>query len=133
MKTPLLLLMGAGLGIALVFACGNDAPTDADAAAHCDCPAAEPPLDGRIVITAEATADIPAQDVGAQSVRCPDGATPLGGSCTLETSIARDITLSEAGFKFSTPDDPVWTCVWNNPTTTPNVGIVRAVCLLPAE
>ena len=61
-KSILLLLSGATAGIAFVISCGDnwhlsadaavdataDAPKTPDAAPVCDCPAAEPPIAGRL-------------------------------------------------------------------------------------
>lgn len=128
-RTPLLVVTGAALGIGLILACGDDSPTDADAAV-CDCPAAEPPLAGRIILSDESTSPIPALGSTSQSNECPTGATLLSGSCLLET-IDNEVTLSQSGFEVF--DDTVWVCRWNNPTSQANVGKVRVICLMPAE
>jgi hypothetical protein len=131
MKTPVLLLAGAALGIAIVVACGDDSPTDADAA-MCDCPAAEPPLAGRITIAPNATVALSAQSNVTWGRGCDEGEILLGGSCLLETQDP-EITLSESGVQTLPGLPPAWRCVWNNPTARDNVGEVRVICLAPAN
>ncbi len=63
MKTLIIALVGAAVACALILSCGNDSPGDADAHTTCDCPAAEPPLSGRIVRVTETLA-LAAQDTG---------------------------------------------------------------------
>lgn len=136
LRTPLLLFSGAVLGAAIVVACGDDSPTDVDAAdggTSCDCPAAEPPLDGRITIrNLEAPVELSASSSGTQSLRCGVGETLLTGSCRLAT-MDPEVTLSEAGLDENSPDDIGWRCVWNNATPRANTGIVRVLCLSPSE
>ena len=127
MKTLIIALTGAALACALILSCGNDSPGDADAAT-CDCPAAEPPLAGRIVRVSETVA-LAAQDSGGTNASCATGATLLGGGCDLQTGNDR-ITVS-----YASPDGggaEAWNCGWNNPTTTANTGIATAICLMPA-
>lgn len=126
-RVPIILLAGAACGIGLVLACGDDSPSDADAAV-CDCPASEPPLDGRIAQRPEVTAAIAANSDALQSNNCLLGTTLISGGCTLQTPDPL-ITLSESG----PADDRTWLCRWNNPTGNANVGVVKVICLTPAE
>jgi len=127
MKTLIIGLAGAALACVLILSCGNDSPGSADAAT-CDCPAAEPPLSGRIVRVTETVA-LAAQDIGGTGASCAAGATLLGGGCALQTLDDR-VTVS-----YTSPDvggAESWTCSWNNPTTDANTGIATAICLMPA-
>jgi hypothetical protein len=128
-KIPLVLCAGAALGIALMLSCGHS-PQTADAADVCNCPAAEPPLDGRIV-TANAGSTVPAQDLTTIVARCPTGATiVLGGSCRLATT-QRGVNLQESGIH--TPSDGAgWDCIWDNTTGSQVSGTATAICLKPA-
>jgi hypothetical protein len=121
-------LCGAMVAILAVVSCSDDAvaPVDAQQPAVCDCPAAEPPLAGRVV-RIEGTGDIDANAPASASARCPSDATLLSGSCTLEEHDAA-ITVNESGFPNS---GQVWRCEWNNPGSNANVGIATAVCLVP--
>ena len=130
MKSLIIALGGAALACALILSCGDDSLGDADAQTTCDCPAAEPPLSGRIVRVTETVA-LAAQDTAGVGARCATGATLLGGGCDLETP-DKGITIF-----LNTPSDPTggveaWACRWNNPTTDANTGIATAICLMPA-
>lgn len=137
MRAPLLILTGAFLGAGIVVACGDDSPADVDAqdaSPTCDCPSAEPPLAGRITIDDVFVVEVPlpANDSAGNGVTCPAGKTLLSGSCRLQTADP-EVTLSEAGFNDATPGLISWDCAWNNPTPRANTGIVRVMCLSPAE
>jgi len=127
MKTLIIALTGAALACALILSCGNDSPGDADAAT-CDCPAAEPPLAGRIVRVTETVA-LAAQDTGGISADCAAGATLVGGGCALQT-IDDKIMVTYASPALDGAER--WTCSWNNPSTTANTGVATAICLMPA-
>jgi len=127
MKTVIIALTGAALACALILSCGNDSPGDADAAT-CDCPAAEPPLAGRIVRVTETVA-LAAQDTAGVNVDCAANATLVGGGCGLQTVDDRIMVT------YASPDlggAETWACSWNNPTTTANTGVATAICLMPA-
>jgi hypothetical protein len=128
MRTPLVYLAaGAVLGIGIVVACSDDAPSDADAAV-CDCPAAEPPLAGRVVLHTTSRALAPQSNEGGIRA-CDAGGTILTGGCRYELG-SQQITLTESGF-----DDTGmgWQCRWNNPTDTPSQAFVQVACLYPPE
>ena len=128
MKTLIIALTGAALACALILSCGDDSGSPADAHTTCDCPAAEPPLSGRIVRVTNTVA-LAAQDTNHANADCAAGATLIGGGCGLQTADDR-IFLSHA-----TPDQggaESWGCRWNNPTTDANTGIATAICLMPA-
>jgi len=138
MRSPLLVLSGAALGVVFVWACGDDAPpVDAatDAAPVCDCPAAEPPLAGRIVFTTAAQVTIPANGTTGGGTGCPTlDATLIGGSCYVNSGnvdVLGNVTLSRSGV-----EDPsvgqTWDCIWHNNNSTEITATVRAICLLPA-
>ncbi len=123
-----LLAVGAVGGIALIVACSDDSPTDADAAV-CDCPAAEPPLTGRIVAV-RASAAIVAGSAGTASVACPAGATIIGGACEVETPDSA-ILLMES--RFFRTGNPAYICRWSAlDATVANTGTAEAICLTPA-
>jgi len=136
MRSPLLVLAGAALGVTLVWACGDDAPpVDAavDAAAVCDCPAAEPPLAGRIVISTGSMVTLPANGTVATGNGCPvPEATLIGGSCYVHSGdgdALANVTLSRSGVESAT--DTAWTCTWHSTNPTDLTVSARAVCLLP--
>src|SRR4051812_13299648 len=95
-----LLSTGAVFGIVLVLSCGDDLRRPD--AATCDCPRAEPPLAGRIIVR-DNIATLPAiggvdNGNGAAGTSCPSGGQLLSGSCTNTTTSLVDITLKESGF-----------------------------------
>lgn len=117
--------VAASIALVCLAACADDAPAGVDAA--CSCPAAEPPLAGRIV-TVRDQRDIPGNQIGIAGPACPTGATVLGGGCRLMDS-NRGIYVREDG-----PADggPAWLCVWDSSTPAPAVGIAEVICLVPA-
>lgn len=124
------LAMGMLIGISLVLSCGDDSPGNADAAA-CDCPAAEPPLAGRIMVV-DQTQTIPGNSRGGQGTGCPEGALRLSGSCTTpDINPLRDITLEQSGFYLG--EDRGWHCEFKNNEATPVTIKVSVVCLVPAS
>jgi len=128
LNSLVLLAVGAVGGIALIVACSDDSPTDADAAV-CDCPAAEPPLTGRIVAL-RASAPIVAGSAGSTSVACPAGSTILGGACEVETPDSA-ILLMES--RFFRTGNPQYACRWSAlEATVANTGTAEVICLTPA-
>jgi hypothetical protein len=138
-KSILLMLSGATAGIAFVISCGDnwhlgadaavDAPKTSDAAPVCDCPAAEPPLDDRLVVTD--VLDVLGGN-GQRSIQilCPAGARPISGSCTVDGPFAdKDVILRQSGF---VDDPPSWRCSYRNNEPTTITFRVAVLCLKPA-
>lgn len=132
-RNIVMLVVGAALGIALVLSCGHG-PSPVDAADQCNCPAAEPPLTGRIVQVTTPSLTIPAQSAQAAGPQCAAGATVIGGGCRLE-SLVPDIVLSENGpiIPRDGAANPGWYCQWKNPTTADVTAKAIAICLNPAQ
>lgn len=129
MNSLALLAVGVVVGVALVVACSDDSPTDADAAV-CDCPAAEPPLAGRIVSVRASEAIAPG-GAGGAGVACPAGSTILGGACEIQTPDAK-ILLRES--RINRTGTPQYVCLWNSEgATVANTGTAEAICLTPAQ
>ncbi len=133
MRTIAAFTVGALAATAFLFACGDDMPAGADASSHCDCPAAEPPLAGRIVRRA-VSFDVGANEEKQVVQRCSDDETILSGSCsTLEPQGGGSINLRQSGF--SSQGDPettaVWVCTWENNDPNPNTVTATVVCLVP--
>jgi hypothetical protein len=122
-------LAGATAAIALMIACGDDSPSGADAAV-CDCPAAEPPLEGRIVVIS-GSGDIPPNGTGGGVASCPAGAVLLGGSCAIEEAGggAGDLLLVTAG---RLPLNAIYDCEWKSTRPTMSKGAATITCLVPA-
>ena len=97
--------------------------------AACECPAAEPPLAGRIT-RVRTTVAIAPNDFGTTGSACPAGATILGGSCRLMSG-NRSISLTEAGIDVGGATG--YLCFWSSTSNQPDTGIVEAICLLPAS
>lgn len=121
----------AGLlaGIALTLSCSDDSPSTVDAAT-CDCPAAEPPVTGRVTVV-NGTQIIPANSDGGQSAGCPQGAQMLTGSCTADTPTGYDVTLQQSGFYRIAPGS--WNCMFRNNEPIPVTIKVSVICLAPAS
>ena len=129
LKNFALVLAGVAGATAFILACSDDSPGDADAAV-CDCPAAEPPLAGRITRVED-------QFTGAQaryfpSARCPDNSTLLGGGCYAAGAGAASVTLTSSGAPGISPDPRVYECKWTNISETEVTVTAWATCLTPA-
>jgi hypothetical protein len=123
---------GAVFAVVTILACGDDSPTPADAdAGSCECPAAEPPLAGRIVRVKGTPAQIRANEFSLASTGCPEGGIALGGSCTLsETSGIEQVRLIQGGHAVEESPN-AWVCTWFNGSTAPVTGVAAVNCLVP--
>jgi|GEM_PF-5998313 len=131
MKTPSILaalIVGAFGGAGLIVACSDDSPSDADAAV-CDCPAAEPPLTGRIIVNTSVIS-IPANGLGVGGAGCPSGSLLIGGGCKLDADDI-GIRLMSAGADRRVPEAISYLCVWSSTSATDRTGTGEAFCLLP--
>lgn len=128
MKTLITLAAGAGFAIALLVSCGDDGVAVDAANPVCDCPAAEPPLAGRIYYVTE-TNSVPANTRGGTGAVCRAGDQLLGGSCTTADPGARpNIHLDQSGAP-ELPANPVWICDFmNNENVLVQIKSV-AICL----
>lgn len=121
---------GVVVAVGFLIACSDDAPSDADAAV-CDCPAAEPPLTGRIVTMSRDIA-ITAGTADGGSASCPAGATVLGGGCGL--MIPDDRIVLSVAKPARSGDTQGYVCTWSGlQATANNTGTVEAICLVPAQ
>ena len=119
---------GIVLGAVLMIACSDDSPGDADAAV-CDCPAAEPPLAGRIISVRSEPNPINPGSVGAQIANCPVGAILLGGACEV-TNIDANVLVMQSRIERGT--NTAYACWWSAiNATVANTGVAEAVCLIP--
>jgi hypothetical protein len=128
-SSVVLLLSGMLAGVVLVLSCGDDSPSRADAAT-CDCPAAEPPLAGRLVRVNQTVVIDPGTS-GYQGAGCPTGSVLVSGSCTNSTSSGPDLTLQQSGF--IRDDQQGWDCFFKNNSASPVTVKVTAICLMPAS
>jgi hypothetical protein len=140
MTTTVTLAAGAILSAAVILACGNGSPGDADAAA-CDCPEAEPPLAGRIQVV-EDVRNLGTAGGQSAAVLCESAAgaadwTLLGGGCIVDDDNDGDLILYQAGpIPFSESNSTLggYDCLWRNPTSiTIDAVKAYAICLVPAE
>jgi|JI10StandDraft_1071094.scaffolds.fasta_scaffold28579_2 hypothetical protein len=130
MKIALTFIAGAVCATGLVLACSDDSPHDADAAT-CDCPAAEPPLAGRITKVRGLDGTLAQSSAGGAVAVCPAGSTLLSGSCHLveDGGGATSARLLEGGPDEVNPNG--WGCAWRNgPEFTATVH-AEVRCLLP--
>lgn len=128
-RSFILVLAGLFAGVALVVSCSADSPSNADADT-CNCPAAEPPIIGRITVV-DAFQTIAANSTGGQGVECPERSVLLSGSCTTDTvNPLRDVTLSQSGFYDAGRE---WNCEFKNNEATPVRIKVSVRCLAPAQ
>ena len=138
MKMILTALASAATAAVLVIACGDDSPTHVDAAidsradaAACDCPAAEPPLAGRIMRVRGLDGPLGPSGGGASLATCPTGAILLSGWCDIvnDPGTPPQARITTIGASPTTPN--TWLCVWENSAFGSAVVHAEAVCLLP--
>ncbi len=126
------LAAGLAAGVTLIVACGDDSPGDidaADASASCDCPAAEPPLGGRITRVRGDNVLNPG-GIGGSAAFCPVGSVALGGACEMRILDANVVLMSSS---FTLGDAPGYRCDWETVgATMPYTGTAEVVCLTPA-
>lgn len=126
----ILVLAGVIAGVAFVVSCGDDSPSNADAAT-CSCPPAEAPIAGRVT-TVSSVESVDAMSEGILSTGCPNGSILLTGGCTLEAvgTGGKDLVVRQSGFDGTNSG---WFCfVKNNESTALSVKIVVS-CLNPAS
>ena len=126
-----LVLIGAVGATLFHFSCddgGPSAPVDA-AAAVCDCPVAEPPLEARFV-NKSASFEIAPMVGGGESIACDIGSRVISGGCESK-STSPSITLNSS---FGSPGaKPIgWGCYFYNGTASPAMFEVHVLCLTPA-
>ncbi len=126
-RTLALFLAGGIVGAVTIVACGDDSPDDADAQTTCDCPAAEPPLTGRVVHRST-TEEIPPTAITGFAGGCEDGEILISGGCTQSTGAP--VVLVENGP--ATSSESTWVCRWNNADTNAAMVTATAICLQPA-
>jgi hypothetical protein len=130
LRTLMASLTGFVAGIALVLACGENAsqPADASAGQVCDCPAAEPPLTGRVRVERyPRIAEIAEGAASASAFReCSNPhAILLAGHCYGESEA---VFLREAGAR-----ENVWFCAWGAEPGPARRGLgISLNCLEPA-
>ena len=123
-----LIASGLAAGMLLVISCSDDHPGSADAAT-CDCPAAEPPLAGRVQIV-KATQEISAGSFGGQSNRCPENSVLLSGGCGTPDGQPAELELQQSRPAMT---EDGWACHFRNNATGPVTIQVTAFCLVPAS
>lgn len=133
LRTLSTLVVGLIAGVVLVVACGDDTtPADAADAATCDCPAAEPPLAGRITAV-RSDGTVLANGAGGAVARCPAGAIALGGACEALVQDVNVVLLSSR-FDRTTPSTPGYRCDWGSiGSTQDRVVTAEVTCLMPAQ
>jgi len=135
MKAIAYSLAGATAAIALMLACSDDSPGDADAAV-CDCPSSEPPItQARIVRVDGPDTNIDAAGGGALA-GCPTGAIVLTGGCYVtQDGTGTGAVLSASGPSVASASSPAngWVCDYSRNNTGSTVTVhAQVTCLLPA-
>lgn len=137
MKTKLLVFAafvgGAAFGVTSMISCGSGGGTTADAAGPtCDCPAAEPPLAGRLIRVFSQGVAEPATTghIAALALACPPGTVVLSGSCTSVGASISDVLVQESGIRDQ--DSIGWSCVFKNTTSVNQDVQVGVLCLKTA-
>lgn len=129
LKNLALLVAGAAAATTFVIACSDDSPGDADAAV-CDCPAAEPPLAGRITRVEDRRTSMALIPFAAAN--CPVTATLLGGGCFTEGNERLTPQLIMSG-EPTAGMATTYSCQWRNSTMVEVTTVAFAICLNPAQ
>ena len=137
-RTIALCSAGAIAGIILVLACGDDSPNEADAASVCDCPEAEPPLSGRIVLEEHTGTIHPGVDYSAAACDQVGDTFPpiLSGGCRIVDSDVKasgEVQLVDSFRSGADPETQGWTCTFHNGTADDVEVMVTLTCLQPAS
>jgi hypothetical protein len=131
-KTLAVLFVGFIVGVVFVVSCGDDhSPPEVDAAVQCDCPAAEPPLTGRIVRVAT-DRTIPAMSFSGVSALCDADTTLVSGGCFARSSDAKYILNSSYPAPPGSSNPAGWVCEFYNGTPSPVTSSAYVTCLKPA-
>jgi hypothetical protein len=130
--TLTMLLLGFVVGVVFVISCGDgQSPSQADAAVQCDCPAAEPPLEGRIVRAAY-DQSIPAMGSFSAVAFCEDGSTVLSGGCFARSSDPKYTLNSSNPTPVGSLNPRGWGCDFYNGTAAAVTSTAYVTCLKPA-
>ena len=130
MKTLASLLCGAAASAALILACSDDSPGDADAAV-CDCPAAEAPIPPRLQKVRGLDSTLSANTRTSAFATCPANSTLMTGHCIAVDNAGTPPQAALRQFGPSDPDPKTWLCVWDNLNLGTAVIHAEAVCLVP--
>jgi hypothetical protein len=125
--------LGISIGVAFVLSCDDDdsvRDAGADAAKDCNCPAAEPPLKGRITYV-EAEKPLGGGPTSI-SANCGTDSIAIGGGCRLKMAVGQTVFLQA----YTSAPDPMepsfssYACQTGN-GNNPNGDIIiaTAVCL----
>ncbi len=135
LRTFATVIASAAATFVFFFACSDDGGSPMDAAADastCNCPAAEPPLEGRLTIVSMTLADQGGSPGSvALTATCPDNAELLGGGCNVTGPGANTLTLYTSSRTASGPY--AYGCRWNNPTGATVTIEAWASCLAPPQ
>jgi hypothetical protein len=123
MRTIAIFAFGLFVGVGVIVACGDDSPGDADAAVVCDCPAAEPPIEERLVRYTDDQTFAPGERSGLALAQCNDGGVAIHGSC----SSGGTMFLMDSG----SPDGTYWRCIYRNDDGDAHDATATVLCLLP--
>jgi len=132
MMKPLSLSLGLLTTICLV-ACSDPPQSTVDAPlAACTCPAAEPPLAGRLSYETKSV-DVLGGTAGESTVCANPNAILLGGGCDLD--VTDTVVLAKVHLIMSYRSAPdTWRCVWDNQNSGMTLpGIITLTCLNPAQ
>lgn len=119
------------------FACSDDGGSPIDAAADastCNCPAAEPPLEGRLTIVRMTLANQGGSPgTLGLAATCPDNAELLGGGCYATGAGAETMSLVTTSLPRTGSGPFSYGCQWNNPTGALVSIEAWASCLAPPQ
>ena len=123
MRTLAVFALGLVVGVSIIVACSDDAPSDVDAAVACDCPASEAPWGDRLVRRMDTQTIAVGELSGPVSAFCNEGELAVHGSCTSGGTMF----LLDAGS--STGEG--WACNYRNEDVNPHDATATVLCLQP--
>ena len=133
MRALAYILAGAASALALVVACSDDSPGDADAAV-CDCPAAEKPITASRLVRVDGNLGTVDGSGGFTAAGCPAGGIVITGGCYAITDpLGTGLQLSASGPEpVSTASAIGWHCEYERNTSGQNATArAQVTCLMP--
>lgn len=128
MRSLAFFAIGLVVGIGVIIACSTESPPDADAAAACDCPAAESPLTDRLVRYTFTQTIPPGTLAGPVGANCNAGDLAVHGNCAASVFNGTMSLVNSGSY-----NGIQWDCIYRNEDVNPHDATATVLCLIPLE